>query len=752
MMKPIKLTLAIIFISTTLMGQLGNPKKIPLGLNSPGTRNSVVGDIDGDGIDDVLLVHFDLEDGDVVYRKGTSNFPYFEGVERLITEEFANALLGDFDGDGDLDVFLFRQERSNGTDGLLKFLWNDGTGNFDTQEVFENPGSSGGRIAKTGDVDDDGDMDIVYTVLDAPNAEFPSGTVWLENDGAGVFETHILGTTGAYAIALGDITNDGKTDIVITEVLADRITIYENMDNLDFEFRRDRNVKEFPSEIHLGDFNGDDLVDIVISAADVTRFISYYENKGQTNLAWNQSTINNSTMRPATNSEVADFDGDGDLDVIWSSLNAENIGWYSNDGNGIFTDEGILLSGEKTYLADLVDANSDGLPDIFSLSRSKGATALCINDGEAGVGFIRLNESRKLMNPIYSKAVQADGDVGAEVLVLNSSGNFVQIFDDLEEDIVSISQVFSEDFSQPTQGDLFDADGDADEDVLVLYQEGLVLFNREEGNYITQNLENSEIAEYFELVDLNGDEIKDVVASSEQDQSIYAWFSDNGQYGSRTLISDDLSESTQFAVVDSDSGSLLEGLVYTDVNGNVVNLPHLGMGSFGTPTTVSTTDLDFAIFEIADVDGDGLNDIVVASDIGIFRLMNTGFAELEPAILVDFEIDISELSLDDITNDGLVDLVAFKRGENDVIRIYENLGDGLFFLEKQFANNDAQSLALGDFDGDGDADIVATESTKNRAFLIKSNYPSANQFSTTGGDGSDLDYDVSVYPNPAVDA
>jgi hypothetical protein len=749
-MRYIAVLLASFFISTTIFAQLGNPKKIKLDAINHATRSGIIGDIDGDGIDDALFVPYQLEGENVVYRKGILNYPFLDAVEIFVTNQAGTALLADFDGDGDLDIFLCLQTRTSGVQGFLKILYNDGSGNFDSSLVLDDIGNSGGRQAANADIDDDGDQDIVYTVLDAPGTEFPSGTIWLENDGEGVFERHVLGTNRAYAIALGDITNDSRTDVVITEVFDDRITIYENMDNIDFEFRRSRNVKEFPSEIFLADFNGDNLMDMVISAADVTRYISYYENKGQSNLAWNQTTINNSSMRPSTNIEIADFDGDDDVDIVWSSLNAENLGWYSNDGNGVFSDQGILLSGQKTYVIDLVDANNDGFPDFYHHSQSNGFSGLALNDGNGGLDLFKFNTSRKLNIPVYSKAFQNDADAEEEVLVVNQESGFVHILDDLEVDPASLTQVFYDEFSQPFQGDAYDADGDSDADVLVLYLEGLVLFNRENGAYTTQVLPNSDVADYFEIYDFNDDGVDDVIASSSSDQSIYAWYSEDGQYLSRSLVADDLSSNTKFAVVSSSSGSLAEGLVYTDNNGNVVNLPYTGGGAFGLPVTIRTTELDFILFAVADVDGDELDDLVVANDIGMFRLMNAGSGELEVAALVDFEADLSEFFLDDITNNGLVDLVAYRGGNGDVIRFYENLGSGLFFLEKQWSNNDVQSVTTGDFDGDGVSDLVATESAKNRAFLIKSNYPASALFSGLESENTLSEAAISVYPNPAV--
>lgn len=737
------------FLSCSIFAQFGNPKKIKIGAFNHACRQAVSGDIDGDGIDDALFVPYEVEGESVVYRKGIVNYPYFEATENFVTDDFGRVLLADFDGDGDSDIFLYAQERLEGTEGLLKMFLNDGNGNFDTEIVLDDLGGSGGRFAECGDIDDDGDMDIVYTVLDAPNDDFPSGTVWLENDGTGNFDSRVIGLSQAYAIALADITGDSFTDIIISELFDDRLTIYENDENNGFQYLIKQKVKEFPSEIHTGDFNGDQLLDVVVVATSGDRFITYYENDGSSNYSFIKTTVSKKGIVPSTNAEVADFDGDGDLDIIWSGLGIQMIGWFANDGNGNFTEQGILLLGQKTYVIDLVDVNGDGFPDLFSHSASNGFPGIAINDGNSGLDFVRYNASEKLDIPAYAKAVQNDEDATSELLVVNKEGGFVQIIDNVENEPVDLNQVYYDEFSQPFQGEVFDADGDSDTDILILYQEGLVLFNRENGAYSTQVLPNSDVADYFEVYDFNNDGVNDVVASSSLNQKIYVWYSEDGQYISRSLVTDDLSGSTNFTVVSNTSGSLMEGLVYTDNNGNVVNLPYTGTGSFGLPTTLKTTDFDFRLFGVADLDGDEMDDLIVASDIGIFRLMNAGTGELEDAALVDFEEEISDFLIKDISNDGLVDLVSYRRGENDLIKIYENQGSGLFFLEDQYTNSGLQSVAVGDFDGDGDNDLIAAESIKNRAFLLKNNNPVLIPFSGIAESGGSSSQDaISVYPNP----
>jgi len=747
-MKVLPILIAV-GISTTLAAQLGNPTRIRTASSIEATAKSSVGDIDGDGLNDVLFSEFDRVNGGMFYLRGTSNFPYFESVPIRISEDFGQSLLGDFNSDGHLDALQCAEETSAGGDGYIRIYWNDGSGQFGSPQDLIHPGNSGGRIPLSGDVDGDGDLDFVYTVLNAPNTVFPSGTVWMKNLGNGTFEFDIIGTSRAYDIALDDITGDAKTDIMITELLDDRIAVYENVDNQGFQFLIKRGLTEYPSEIHSGDFNGDGLLDFIVSAADVTRFIAYYENTGMGNFDFDLDLINNSNMRPSTNVEVLDFDGDGDLDILWSSLNSLQVGWFSNDGSGNFSDAGILINGESTYVIDQAgDINGDGFADLIHLSRNEGSSGIALNNGSGGLEVIDFNEVRRL-DISYIRAVENDGDQSRELLVLNETKDFVQVFDDLEADRASLEHVFTSDFTSPTQGDLFDADQSGKTDAIVLYEEALVIFLRDHsGDYSTLELGGSADVDHFELFDFNEDGVEDVIASSTQNQRVYGWFSNGSGFGLRQTISTELSNLSKFAIVEESSGTLLQGVIFSDQSGDVVNLPYQGAELFGEEIEVLPSTLDHVMFGVADVNADGLTDLILANDFGIFKSENDGSGNLQPEVAIDFESEINEFFIEDLTNDGIPDLVAYRTGQNDAVRFYENLGTGNFFLENAYSNNNVVSASVADMDNDGDADLVAAVSNRNRIYLVKSKFPAPSNISIEQSVAESLTSELSIYPNP----
>ena len=76
--------------------------------------------------------------------------------------------------------------------------------------------------------------------------------------------------------------------------------------------------------------DGDGNLDVVSSSlGDNT--IAWYKNDGQASPGWTSTNIDTSRTS-ARAVDVADMDGDGDLDIVTASSGDDTIAWYANDG------------------------------------------------------------------------------------------------------------------------------------------------------------------------------------------------------------------------------------------------------------------------------------------------------------------------------------------------------------------------------------------------------------------------------------
>jgi hypothetical protein len=325
----------------------------------PFPQSVTVADFDGDGKLDMFVpvysIDTSLPDGNVFLGKGNGKFksgPTFP----VSGQNVNNAAVADFNGDGIPDLAISLPDA-----GEVQVLLGNGDGSFTALAPISVP--AGVFKVGTGDFNGDGKPDLVVTAYEI--------TVLLGNgDGTFTAEPSIVIPGGATATAVGDFNGDGIPDLAVTDYNGDApgsVTILLGRGNGTFRKVGSRPKTGIePLDIAAGDFNGDGILDLA-----VTNQNEGYPNPGTITilLGRGNGTFKQGSIPPEVGSipytvSVADFNGDGNLDLATANAGSNTISVLLGNGNGTFDLYTSLATGTDPVGGVIGDFNSDGIPDL----------------------------------------------------------------------------------------------------------------------------------------------------------------------------------------------------------------------------------------------------------------------------------------------------------------------------------------------------------------------------------------------------
>jgi hypothetical protein len=286
-----------------------------------------------------------------------------------VSETTANASLGDLNGDGILDLVLAKGRHWPLAD---RVFFGDGHGHFKPGPALPNhPDRS--YSAPLADLDGDGTLDMVIS------NDRPDPKVFLLNDGKGNFR--MGGTVGdpnwpTRNIALADLNGDGRPDIAVAN-RPGPAQICFNSGKRPVSFACRPLGPETSSTILTGDMDGDGFIDVIVPCRDTCQSVIYF-NDGKGNFKRKEifGPAGTSTRAMA----IADFDGDGKLDIA-ACHEETGLVVYLNDGKGGFG-KWITIAGKEAlpYSMIAADLNKDGRPEIV-VGYVNAPSAVYFNDG-----------------------------------------------------------------------------------------------------------------------------------------------------------------------------------------------------------------------------------------------------------------------------------------------------------------------------------------------------------------------------------
>jgi len=347
--------------------------------------------------------------------------------------------LADLDNDGDLDI-IYANSSGQGTQ-ILRFngkllIADDNATNPANIGYVSNITS-----VAVGDIDGDGNADIVRNTFDSKNnlcMQPVNGTLtsWI-NMGEGLFKSKIK---------IVDMNNDGQADVVVLGMSTNTISgvpklwiyEYDKSTNPPIFKKTDASFQIAPlanASFDLGDIYKDQDIDLIISgfsASDGLKCI-IYENVTELGGSFTlKETDNNLVAIKDGTTDFIDFDGDGDLDAVFtgSSVNNDIFEIYINKLNENITTWPRFSSGlepMRNSKISLGDFNGDGYSDLLYSGITGGGLGNVTKLSEFNPSTFKYTDSAFDVSDILNAEVvfgDIDGDNDLDFVIVGKNKNY----------------------------------------------------------------------------------------------------------------------------------------------------------------------------------------------------------------------------------------------------------------------------------------------------------------------------------------
>lgn len=692
-------------LAHTCAAQLG-PRHIIHHLTQGVAGEVIVLDADGDGDDDLVnslapLSRIYLNDGAGGFDE---QHVLFDSVITYVL--FA----GEANGDGLTDLFI--RQGSN-----YRFALSNGAGNF---ELISVPFSeTGGMECHAFDADGDDRCDVVC----ARNVD--GDVALLVNNGSGLLGPPTFVATSNFALPeTGDVDGDGDEDVIVLRTLAFSVVL--NLGPPVFQ------EVTFPigatRQALIADIDQDGLGDIVLSngigQGPYTLSVMHSLGGGLFDPALTVDTLFDANG----NFRVEDLDGDTFPDLYYGE--DDTLKWYRNDGSGTLLPAAPMVPGfNKAYwLVDeqwTMDLENDGDRDI--VVRLRDGPHLCAVEQTTPGIFAEVPHwlvgSFTLSG---AESADMDGDLDPDLVTFGHSiGSFnAEVINFWRNDGTldfAPRQMIADSAITILDMALTDLDMDGDRDVVCASSSmGMVFWLENDGTGAFGPKQicfsSTSAPKRIDATDVTGDGATDLLAIFATSDELHLYVNDGtGQFGAPQVISSSFNWPHEVKCADLDGDGDADVVIAdgnAGLNNQVLWLANDGTGTFTDPLSISALGEVATLLAPADVDNDGDTDLaydrrVNSTSTDLRVALNDGAGSFALTTVATLDDQFSDLRYTDITGDGLADVLLC--GDSDPYTyLLANNGSGSFASPVVLTDEQQwpQAALAVDIDGDGLRDLV----------------------------------------------
>ena len=181
-----------------------------------------VGDFNGDGKLDLAAANQVSNNVSILLGRGDGTFQ--TAAEYGTATSPTSVAVGDFNGDGRLDLAVANNGSSNFRTGSVSILLGNGDGTFQTHVEYGALSNSSSVIV--GDFNGDGKLDLAVANRNAGGEDLNNLSLFLGN-GDGTFQPQVdyAAGTNPSSVVVGDYDGDGRLDLAITDHASSKISV-----------------------------------------------------------------------------------------------------------------------------------------------------------------------------------------------------------------------------------------------------------------------------------------------------------------------------------------------------------------------------------------------------------------------------------------------------------------------------------------------------------------------------------------------
>ncbi len=698
---------------------------------------SITADVNEDGYVDIITLVPSLNRMSVFTNDGDGTFT---GPTNYTTANSFQVEAKDVNHDGAIDLVT-----SNNNAYMMSVFINNGSGSgtFASKVDYANGSSWNGKGLTTGDIDNDGDEDVLVDII---ASSIDSVQIFL-NDGDGTFTVSdgISTTTGFEQLKMADIDEDGDLDLVgLSPVLGQLIT-YVNDGTGSFSIQTTSAATSSSYQFTLASFDIYSHIDAITADQDNDE-ISFFGDGSP--YAFGALPVNTVIGDGPNAIASGDLDGDGDIDVLVSNAFDKNLSILLNNGSSTFSESNYSTGTTYANYISLADVDNDGDLDIITANQDG---TLLVVDNFAGTQVTSITPSNSSSNVAVNDSIIVKFNDAMNSSTLNSTNVTV-----VGNTAGTISGTYTYNSADSTLKIVPGSDFILGDDVTVTVTTNVTNMG---GQAILSSASSTFTAEGVNVQTVSPSQFATGVSASNNIDITFNDAMDNATlttsnilvFGSRSgSVAGSISISGNTATFNPTSDFIPGETISVIVTTGVENSSNVAMGSpvivefmvdgevgyISQDDTVKSVGQDPNDVAILDVDVDGDLDLVITNgtDNTVSIMLNDGSGGYSSGSTVATGSYPTSIASGDFDNQNGMDFVVTNYTDSG-IRVYLNNGSGSFSTANYTAGSGTVDAAVADFDGDGYLDIaVHNRSAGNEQIFLNDGdgtFTSAGTVSTT---------------------